>query len=1412
MKPTIKNLHCAILALILLFSAASTGFAQEKYNKYLSKGEKFYNQGNYKKSLKQINKLKKKTKSKFGANNKFIAVALINEAKYKEAQGFFKEFDTLIYKAVQMSSVVNGEEKVDHASILLEAAEVLIEYGNFYKAGLYAEKAKPIFEANNLLTDDYKAHFDIVYAKVLSGKGFYNEALALIRENEPFFNGRATNKISYIDEKTGKLKSRKLSPDETNARYREMVEILMLKAITFRRQGNFTSADSAFGMTENYIKKNLGKNSFEYVLNQYEMAVTLDEYNVRKIAIDYYEDALKKVQKNFKPTHTLQVDIYEGLLKAYLASEDNRSYRKARTDFDKHLRKRFDRRSFHRDKDDLLDFNRSFARERTGSIDKKAQEYVKDFDLLPKNNPRRELLLSFLYDVSLVEKKFGSSERYLNEILTIKKLNVGEDAPEYHLFKTKIANHYVDYTNKLKEAGEIYQKSFSEIVLPQIRFWHPDYIDTYNQLSEYYQITDQFEKASKSLDIALEATRRKYDNTDIAYGNALVQISNLLINIGEYKKAGENLEIASELLRKSRLDEADLYKARLYETEAKLLAMKGLLDEAEDNLNDAAKIIRKSENVMGYDAIASAESLADVYVTLGKYSRSEATVTQAISDYTKYYGAESRKLLKPVATQARLKLIYGDYTEAEKTVRRNYNNAVSIFGENSTKVVPSLLLLSDIHATLGDFEKAEDDLRKAIKIQEKQFGKNHADVATSIAQLALVRFYQGASTDEVERLMLQSKNIITDQLGAQTPRYADIITNLAKIYISAGRYDEAFDRLKEAQRIWEKRSGRRNNINVATIHILTGDIYYLQSKYGPAKDSYNTAKSLYEKSFSTKHPEYVKVVSKLARVYFMDGDAQRAKTYADEALANYNNFINEYFPALSEREKTKFWNTIRNDYEFYNSLAVRLRKTNPEMVGNMYNNALNTKALLLSSSIKMRERILSSTDEDLKAKYAEWVGKKELLTNVLSMSMDQLQENNISPQVLEQEVELLEKYLSEKSELFSQGVENNAMDWTKVKKILKPNEVAIEMIRYRHFDKVLTDSIVYAVLVVRNDAQTQPELILLPNGNELETRYLKSYRNSIKFKIEDIYSYQQYWAPIVTKVGASSKIYLSPDGAYNQINLETIPTGDGKYVLDNSNIILVSNTKDIFYKRTRTQLVQESKEAVIFGNPIFYTEAGSGKIGQLPGTEREVFELKKLLAQNGWMADDFIETKATEESLKQLNNPKIFHIATHGFFSSEDEQATASADGLELSENAAVQNPLLRTGLLLSGAGDLLDKTSYNFNQENGILTAYEAMNLNLDLTDLVVLSACETGLGDVTAGEGVYGLQRAFMVAGAKTLIMSLFKVSDEATQKLMVTFYKKWITTGDKRLAFIEAKKEVRNEFQDPIYWGAFIMLGMD
>ncbi|HEY8935761.1 MAG TPA: CHAT domain-containing protein, partial [Cyclobacteriaceae bacterium] len=355
-----------------------------------------------------------------------------------------------------------------------------------------------------------------------------------------------------------------------------------------------------------------------------------------------------------------------------------------------------------------------------------------------------------------------------------------------------------------------------------------------------------------------------------------------------------------------------------------------------------------------------------------------------------------------------------------------------------------------------------------------------------------------------------------------------------------------------------------------------------------------------------------------------------------------------------------------------------------------------------------------------------------------------------------------------------------------------------------------TDSVIYAALYIRNDLP-KPKAIILKDGTKMENRYFKYYRNAITGKVADNISYDVFWEPIYNEIGQASAIYLSAEGIYNQINLEAIPSPEGKYVIDNSNIILVSNTRDLYLHKVKTRVTASDNSASMFGNPTFYmTASADHAVVPLPGTEKEIDQLQFMLKQKGWLTNEYVEKSATEEKVKELNNPKIFHIATHGFYKPTEELTLE--EEMEGNEALLAQNPLLRTGLLLKGAGDLLDKTSYNYNMDNGILTAYEAMNLNLDKTDLVVLSACETGLGELQAGEGVNGLQRAFLVAGAKVLIMSMFKVDDDATQKLMLKFYQKWLNTGNLRQSFIDAKIELRAEYPEPIYWGAFMMIGLD
>ncbi|UXP31285.1 CHAT domain-containing protein [Reichenbachiella agarivorans] len=1397
------------LFLMIVLSAFSVS-AQTKYDKKLEKADEAYELGQYNSARAEIEKIKKQSTKKLGATNDFLPIAYIKEAKYDVALGMLGNIDASVTKGLELSATINGEESEVHALLLKEATEVMIQYGNYVTAKKYLDLAKPILRGAGM-DEDLAASMDVLEAQILVGRGFYTEAIKLINEKMPFYLQRALNE----EGRRSAVRERK----------RELARMMIFKGNAYRQMGNYLSADSSFVYADTWINKNLGKADILYSENQYWNTYLLEENGLEiGSVVDLYEKAYTHTIRKYAPSHYVTIMIQERLIKSYIKNGNSGKLKTQEELFRKTIKAEYGKNSMNSLMLKTLNYDVLMGGKDVG-LENDVATILNSESLIPKYHPKRIEMLEFANKIALINGRNDNSYMYLKNIAQIKEVLYGKESPQYNLTMVHMANYYVDYTEKFAEALDIYSTSWDQIVKKEITEGHLDYVDILDHQAIFYEENDQYDKASEILDIALEASRRKYDNQDPAYALELDKIANLQYKIGKYAEAEKNIEIAIAILKNSDTDFAPAYYAQSLITQATLLAIKGEYDQAEENINRSEKLQSQGVRTVETSGIEIADELAEVFLDIGRYKEAEKLIDEDLKRKERRFGTNSRHLDDPLVLKSRIKMTLGDYTQAEQFAQRANDITTGIFGKESSKVTNSMMALAKVNTLVGDYETAIDILEKVVDIRETQFGRDHIDVARAVSELALVKFYNNEPLAEVEDLFLRAEKIIGKKLGASNPTYATILKNLAILYIADGRYNSAISFLDEAGAIWSKKIGVRNNVNAASISVLKGDIFYNKKEYSKADSYYEEAKKMYSKFFSTSHPEYVKVQSKLSKTYFMNGDIKRSQVALEDVLSNYSLFIQEYFPALSEREKAKFWNTIKSDYEFYNTLVINYNRKNDEMIGNLYNNALLTKALLLSSSIKIRQRILSSGDEELKAIYQDWEAKKDLLTKVLSMSSDQLMQAGIDGPSLLGQVEDLEKRLSEKSEDFSSGFEKRTVTWLDVKNSLKPNEVALEMIRFRVFDHTFSDdSIMYAVLYIKNEGKrSAPGLILLKNGKDLETKYLKYYRNSIRYRVDDPKSYENFWKPIQDVVGNPGKIYLSADGVYNQINLEAIKLEDDSYVLDKSNIILISNTKDLFFDKVTTRITQQANTASMFGDPKYYVATSPGEwtgraamrggnpdvIGRLYGTAEEVDGLKGMLRRDGWVTEEFKQEKATEQAVKDMNNPKIFHIATHGFFQPD---ANLTDEDIALNENAAAQNPLLKTGLLMAGAGDILNETKSNFNIEDGILTAYEAMNLNLDKTDLVVLSACETGLGEIEAGEGVYGLQRAFLVAGARTIIMSLFKVSDEATQKLMVKFYSKWLTTGDKRSAFIEAKQEIRDEYKDPIFWGPFIMIGLD
>jgi len=403
---------------------------------------------------------------------------------------------------------------------------------------------------------------------------------------------------------------------------------------------------------------------------------------------------------------------------------------------------------------------------------------------------------------------------------------------------------------------------------------------------------------------------------------------------------------------------------------------------------------------------------------------------------------------------------------------------------------------------------------------------------------------------------------------------------------------------------------------------------------------------------------------------------------------------------------------------------------------------------------------------------------------------------------LQQRANELEKELSQKSALFRQSNNEAPLGSRSVQKQLKPTEAAVELVELNHYRNGFGDTSSYVALLV---TAADIKLINLGDAKVIEAG-IKDFREKTIHQKPENEAYAITWKLLDEQLKGVNRIYLSLDGSYHQLSINALKDASGKYLVDKYTLLFVGNTKDLIGIKQTESTATKPATAFLIGNPAYGKD---GLVPQLPGTETEVKNINKLLTTYKVKPTALYGANATEAKVKALRSPSILHIATHGYFLADLSQLeTNKVLGVDVS--AAKENPLLRSGLLLANCENVFaEDYRPTQNSENGILTAYEAMSLELDKTDLVVLSACETGLGSVKQGEGVYGLQRAFLIAGARSIIMSLWSVSDDATMQLMTLFYTNYAKSGNKAQAFSDAIRQLKVKFKQPFYWSAFVML---
>ena len=907
------------------------------------------------------------------------------------------------------------------------------------------------------------------------------------------------------------------------------------------------------------------------------------------------------------------------------------------------------------------------------------------------------------------------------------------------------------------------------------------------------------DKLANALVKEMDRARSEFDSTDFDYAILLSDNSGLF----DIKEKGEGtarltsmIQLGSSYYKNSNLTDAERARFNREMGEVMYGSQKYAAAERQFALAKDAYERANLEKDVGYLKTLSSQGL--LYATMGRYTQAEASTSAALSLRMQTFGNQDIGVAASLNNYGVLRYNLAQFNEAEQDL----NSALSILtAKGMQKEMSYAILLNNkamLFQAIGRYEESEQLLKQAISVAEKLTSSKSRNYLKFLSNLALL-YTAMKKYQDAEAIYLSMEK----RLGKSNPDYASMLNNQAALYMLMQKEDRVEDLLKRAGEIYKTSFGENNPAYAKAISDL-GNFYRYKGRLTDAAPLLQKALTIREQTLGVNHPHYVQSREDLAILLWKQAAWDEAVEHYKVAMQKSLDFVSNYFPPMSEAEKTKYWDVLSPRFQRFHNFAIDASKTHPGVIDDMFDYQIATKALLLNSTNKVKQAIIGSGDKALVHDYKVWLDQKETLARLYAYTQEDLKLQRINLDSMERATNAMEKSLSARSTDFTSGYSAQKVTAKDIKTLLAPTEAVVELVRVQTYDHVLTAGVRYVALVLTKE-QSAPKLIVLENGQQLETRYLKYYRNAIQQRIVDDHSYAQYWGAIEVALGSKKVIYVSPDGIYNQVNLNTLRKPGAEFIINRFDVVIVGNSKDLVSLKNRAARPSK-KNAMLVGFPDY----GKGELAPLPATKVEVDGIGKLLKTSGYQVTSYLQGEATEAHLKAVKASTLVHIATHGYFL-QDVERTGTAFGVSL-ENAN-DNPLLRSGLMLANAGATVSgqRMPNLDSNDNGILTAYEAMNLNLEGTELVVLSACETGLGDIRSGEGVYGLQRAFQVAGADALIMSMWKVDDAATQLLMTNFYSNWIKLGSKQKAFRAAQLQLMAKYKEPYYWGAFVMMGM-
>ena len=956
--------------------------------------------------------------------------------------------------------------------------------------------------------------------------------------------------------------------------------------------------------------------------------------------------------------------------------------------------------------------------------------------------------------------------------------------------------------NNYKEAKKWFIDSYKRFQKFEERIKFRAYCELLSDMAYMYHMQGNNENAYEYALEACETNKSNYGKASSEYVNALAIMSDAEFGLNKTELGLTHMEEVVTLLDsipQMREAEKQSYRDKLKYVYLRLNIkkdVKGNNSIATENsfildaTNDFVKgrvdsAISKFRNLLDYyddhfdfadigNYIFASVSLSNALVNTGNYSEADSILNRTIGN-----------LKKNNVDSQQIRSLYEAKGYLYHTIRNVdmalfwYNKAIEMYSASEENSLPYCMLISN----LSMCQLAKENLELAKKLSDRAY-----EISTKLF---------GDNSNSDERLL--------------------ILNNLATIYSKLNEFSKGEELYKrvivEATSQQDDRTKAIALINLSEINLLYKN------------DLSNAEKCLHE----VMKMDVASFIKETAEMNLLFVQILQEEGESLKALASYNDRIkNEManmFEHFSEAEREEYWTHISQSLLLLNNLSAMTFNT-PQSLKMAYNNTIYTKNMLINSG-KLLGQLVNDCSSDIQEEYTSMVNMKIMLSDkhITKDSID----------IYREKISQKEKGIIASIPNFGNKLKTLFKTCDDVQRMLSDNEIAIEFISLPQKKPPFDENLSYAAML-QTKSDTIPILIQLCSESELEN-IMDTYNNIGQKGLDSLYAssnksiYQMIWKKLEPYIPVGSTIYYSPTGFISKINLSAISNGYNR-LAEVYSFHEVSSTGII--DKVKHGVRTDYYDAAIYGDINYYEDIdlmaekakaytsytpgempstrslNRGTWDLIPGTKEEIETISELFRDKGLKTYVLTQNDANEESFKYLdsNAPTLIHIATHGFYISPEEDVTSSFFN-GLSTYTEKDHSMLYSGLLFAGANNAWTGKDIREGVEDGILTADEISRLDLSSNKLIVLSACDTGLGDIDYVDGVFGLQRGLKRAGVKTILMSLWKVPDEETKELMAIFYKELLSGKTPYQSLKTAQEQLIDRGKSPYYWAGFILL---